>query len=131
MSRPVEGCDERPALAGVRKVNLHDPRADCPDTHCNFGCTLQFRRSAAQDIQIDVRKALRRLTPFLDGKWELVNGFPGRTDDPYSPFSGGPDIVPTRDSKWIMLAEIYPALRQHALDLLKPRGGSYEAVRDA
>ncbi|MGO9032564.1 CoA transferase [Mycobacterium sp.] len=88
------------------------------------------RTGEGQDIHIDVRKALRRLTPFLEGKWELVNGFPGRTD-PFSPFSGGPDIVPTRDGKWIMLAEPYPALRQRALDLLKPKGGFYEALRDA
>jgi crotonobetainyl-CoA:carnitine CoA-transferase CaiB-like acyl-CoA transferase len=88
------------------------------------------RTGEGQDIHVDVRKSLRRLTPFLDGKWELVNGFPGRTD-PYSPVSGGPDIVPTRDGKWMMFAEIYPALRQRALDLLKPRGGSYEALRDA
>ena len=47
------------------------------------------RTGEGQDIHIDVRKALRRLTPFLDGKWELLNGFPGRTD-PYSPFSSGP-----------------------------------------
>jgi crotonobetainyl-CoA:carnitine CoA-transferase CaiB-like acyl-CoA transferase len=57
------------------------------------------RTGEGQDIRVDVRKALRRLTPFLDGKWELVNGFPGRTD-PSSPFSGGPDIVPTKDGKW-------------------------------
>jgi crotonobetainyl-CoA:carnitine CoA-transferase CaiB-like acyl-CoA transferase len=88
------------------------------------------RTGEGQDIHVDVRKALRRLTPFLEGKWELVNGFPGRTD-PYSPFSGGPDIVPTGDGKWIMFAEIYPALRQRAIDLLKPKGGSYETLRDA
>jgi len=88
------------------------------------------RTGEGQDIHVDVRKALRRLTPFLEGKWELVNGFPGRTD-PHSPFSGGPDIVPTRDGKWIMLADVFPALRQHALDLLKPKGSYYEAVRDA
>jgi hypothetical protein len=51
------------------------------------------RTGDGQDIHVDVRKALRRLTPFLEGKWELVNGFPGRTD-PHSPFTGGPDIVP-------------------------------------
>ena len=89
------------------------------------------RTGEGQDIHVDVRKALRRLTPFLDGKWELVSGFPGRTD-PYSPFaSGDPDIVPTKDGKWIMLADVFPALRQHALDLLKPKGGYYGAVRDA
>ena len=49
------------------------------------------RTGEGQDIHIDVRKSLRRLTPFLDGKWELVNGFPGRTD-PYSPFSSTDSI---------------------------------------
>ena len=88
------------------------------------------RTGEGQDIHVDVRKALRRLTPFLDGKWELVNGFPGRTD-PFSPFAGGPDIVPTKDGKWVMFAEPYPALRQHALELLKPRGGTYQALADA
>jgi hypothetical protein len=88
------------------------------------------RTGEGQDIHVDVRKTLRRLTPFLDGKWELVNGFPGRTD-PCSPFIGGPDIVPTRDGKWTMLADVFPAIRQRALDLLKPKGGYYEALRDA
>ena len=78
------------------------------------------RTGEAQDIHVDVRKALRRFSPFLEGKWELVNGFPGRTD-PYSPFLGGPDIVPTKDGKWPMLADVFPALRQRALDLLKPK----------
>jgi crotonobetainyl-CoA:carnitine CoA-transferase CaiB-like acyl-CoA transferase len=88
------------------------------------------RTGEGQDIHVDVRKSLRRLTPFLDGKWELVNGFPGRTD-PYSPFAGGPDIVPTKDGKWVMFAEPYPALRQRALELLKPMGGTYQALADA
>src|SRR6202789_2236077 len=49
------------------------------------------RTGEGQDIHVDVRKALRRLTPFFDGKWELVNGFPGRPDA-HSPVMGGPDI---------------------------------------
>src|ERR1700690_2354209 len=88
------------------------------------------RTGEGQDIHIDVRKSLRRLTPFLDGKWELLNGFPGRTD-PFSPFAGGPDIVPTKDGKWVMFAEPYPSLRQHTIELLKPRGGTYQALADA
>src|SRR6202167_1118096 len=67
------------------------------------------RTGEGQDIHVDVRKSLRRLTPFLDGKWELVNGFPGRTDS-HSPFIGGPDIVPTKDGKGVMLAVVFPAL---------------------
>jgi crotonobetainyl-CoA:carnitine CoA-transferase CaiB-like acyl-CoA transferase len=88
------------------------------------------RTGEEQDIHVDVRKALLRLTQFLDRKWELLNGFPGRTDS-HSPFVGGPDIVPTKDGKWAMLADVFPALRQRALDLLNPKGGFYEAVRDA
>lgn len=88
------------------------------------------RTGEGQDIHIDVRKSLRRLTPFLDGKWELVNGFPGRMD-PHNPFAEGPDIVDTADGKWIMFTQIYPLIRQRALDVLKPKGGSYEALRQA
>src|SRR6202451_3532576 len=57
------------------------------------------RTGEGQDIHIDVRKSLRRLTPLLDGKWELLNGFPGRTD-PFSPFAGGPGICPTGGGRW-------------------------------
>ena len=89
------------------------------------------RTGQGQDIHIDVRKALRRLTPFLEGTWELVNGFPGRTD-PYSPFSGGPDIVPTKDGKWIMLADVVSRFAtKNALEVLKPKGGTYDALGDA
>ena len=37
MSRPVEDCEECPALAGVRNLGLDDPSADRPIKHCNFG----------------------------------------------------------------------------------------------
>jgi len=78
------------------------------------------RTGQGQDIHVDVRKALRRLTPFFDGKWELVNGFPGRTD-PYSPFIGGPDIVSHQRWQVDHVGGLFPSLRQHALDVLKPR----------
>lgn len=77
------------------------------------------RTGEGQDIHVDVRKALRRFSPFLEGKWELVNGFPRRAN-PSSPFLGGPDIVPTKDGKWTMLADVFPAIRQRALDVLNP-----------
>ena len=37
LSRPVEDCEECPALAGVRNLGLDDPSADRPIKHCNFG----------------------------------------------------------------------------------------------
>jgi hypothetical protein len=61
------------------------------------------RTGEGQDIHVDVRKALRRFSPFLDGKWELVNGFPGRTD-PYSPFM----IVRARDVQGKPICESRP-----------------------
>jgi LysR substrate binding domain len=37
VSRPVEGCAECPALAGVRNLGLDDPSPGRPDLPCNFG----------------------------------------------------------------------------------------------
>jgi hypothetical protein len=37
LSRPVEGCVQCRALAGVRNLDLDDPGRDRPDSHCNFG----------------------------------------------------------------------------------------------
>ena len=33
------------------------------------------RTGVGQDIQVDIRKALKRLSPFYEKKWETVNGF--------------------------------------------------------
>lgn len=33
------------------------------------------RTGVSQDIQVDIRKALKRLSPFYEKKWETVNGF--------------------------------------------------------
>ena len=47
LSRPVEGCEGCPALAGVRKLGLDDPSAGRPDLHCNFGDrSIQASRAA-------------------------------------------------------------------------------------
>jgi len=91
------------------------------------------RTGEGQDIHVDVRKALRRLTPFLEGKWELVNGFFPDARIPYSPFSisAGPDIVPTTGRQVDHVGRCVSRLRQRADNLLKPKGGSYEALRDA
>ena len=47
MSRPLEDCEGRPALAGVRNLGLDDPSAGCSDLHCNFGVRSIWARRAA------------------------------------------------------------------------------------
>src|SRR5271157_1892875 len=37
----------------------------------------RLRTGRSQDIHVDVRKALRRFSPFIDRRWELVNGYDG------------------------------------------------------
>ena len=47
LSRPLEDCEGRPALAGVRNLRLDDPSADCSDLHRNFGVRSIWARRAA------------------------------------------------------------------------------------
>lgn len=90
----------------------------------------RVRTGIGQDIHVDVPLALRRFSPFAEGKWELVNGFPGKAD-PYNPFgSPNPLFHRTRDGQWIMMLNIYPAIRERAVRLLGA-GGSGDAIADA
>ena len=47
LSRPLEDCEGRPALAGVRNLRLDDPSAGCSDLHRNFGVRSIWARRAA------------------------------------------------------------------------------------
>ncbi|CAM3858635.1 CoA transferase [Tsukamurella strandjordii] len=90
----------------------------------------RVRTGIGQDIHVDVPLALRRFSPFAEGKWELVNGFPGKAD-PYNPFgSPNPLFHRTKDEQWMMLLNIYPAIRERAVRLLGA-GGSGEAIAEA
>ena len=47
----------------------------------------RFRGGQGQDLSINLGKALHRLCPFYDKKWELLNGYaPGNPADPKNPF---------------------------------------------
>ncbi|MDP4163540.1 MAG: carnitine dehydratase, partial [Bacillota bacterium] len=60
----------------------------------------RMRGGKGQDIHMDLRKAIRRLSPFYDLKWEKINGFPpSMANDPYNPFDF--TFYQTKDGKWV------------------------------
>ena len=75
----------------------------------------------AQNISVDVRKALRRFCGFFEDKWETVNGRP--------PSPGGYAVSPflkmdaffreTRDGRHVVALDIYPQLLVRTLDFLR------------
>jgi hypothetical protein len=78
----------------------------------------RFRGGAGQDLSLDLGMALRRLCPFNDRKWELLNGYPpGNPTDPTAPFMPT-QMYPTRDGRRVLLMNIYPALKTRALAFL-------------
>ena len=47
----------------------------------------RFRGGQSQNLSVSLGKALHRLCPFYDKKWELLNGYaPGNPADPRNPF---------------------------------------------
>lgn len=77
-----------------------------------------MRTGDGQDIHMDIRQAPRRLCPFWERKWELLNGYyPRNTADPNNPFMRG--FFETRDNRWVMPFNLYPRLRSSALQLLQ------------
>jgi crotonobetainyl-CoA:carnitine CoA-transferase CaiB-like acyl-CoA transferase len=78
----------------------------------------RFRGGAGQDLSLDLGMALRRLCPFNDRKWELLNGYaPGNPTDPTTPFMPT-NMYQTRDGRRVLLMNIYPALKTRALAFL-------------
>ncbi|HDR6289187.1 TPA: CoA transferase [Bacillus cereus] len=70
-----------------------------------------------QNIHMDLRKALRRLSPFYDKKWERLNGYaPSKSNDPYNPLDF--TFHKTRDGKWVMPLNPYPRSKNETLKLL-------------
>ena len=77
----------------------------------------RWRGGPGQDLAIDLRKAPHRLSPFYDGKWELLGGYPVR-----SSLEAGNAMSAifyrTKDDRWVIPQALYPNLRQRAQDLL-------------
>ncbi len=78
------------------------------------------RTGESQDIEMDVRKALRRFAGFFERKWETVNGRPPVAHDPLNPFLALDSSLfrETRDGRQVMALNIYPEMAARALTLL-------------
>ena len=75
------------------------------------------RGGEGQDIHVDVRKALRRFSPFIDRRWETVNGYDGGIySDPTNPVTF--NLFNTKDGMWVMPVNPYPGLHLNTLKLL-------------
>ena len=77
----------------------------------------KLRSGKGQDIEIDLRKVIHRLSPFFQGKWEKINGFsPGFPTELASPFS--PHFYKTKDGRHVMPLDFYNRLRISTLRFL-------------
>jgi crotonobetainyl-CoA:carnitine CoA-transferase CaiB-like acyl-CoA transferase len=78
------------------------------------------RTGEAQDIHVDVRKALRRFCGFFDGKWETLNGrapaMGGFTDNPFLEI---PLFRKTRDGRYVVALDFYPRSKTDMLKFLR------------
>src|SRR5215831_7839890 len=89
------------------------------------------RTGAGQDIDVDVRKALRRFCGFFELKWETINGRPPVVlEDPLNPFINPNLFHETRDGRHVVAINIYPKLAARALSLLKCNADA-DSVRNA
>lgn len=87
------------------------------------------RTGEGQDVHVDVRKALRRFSPFIDGRWELLNGYAGGMYSNLDDAVGGA-MYASRDGKWFMPTNPYPCLYRQMLELLNVPG-SEQSIKEA
>jgi len=76
----------------------------------------KMRKGEGQDIHIDLRKSIRRLSPSYEGKWEKINGYKADTPDPN--LIKLISFFKTKDGRSVIPANIYPKLRSKMLELL-------------
>lgn len=82
-----------------------------------LGALWRDRTGRSQDIHLDLRCAPRRLCPFYEATWELLNGHaPRNPADPTNPFSLA--FYRTRDGRWVMPLNLYPRLKTATLRFL-------------
>jgi crotonobetainyl-CoA:carnitine CoA-transferase CaiB-like acyl-CoA transferase len=77
----------------------------------------RWRGGPGQDISVDLRRAPHRLSPFYDGRWERLGGYPVK-----SSLEAGNAMSAvfyrTADQRWVLPQAMYPNLRTRAQDLL-------------
>ena len=78
----------------------------------------QMRSGEGQDIHADLRKTYAIQSAFNPGmeKYSMINGYSVLYDADTSSFSG---VLPTKDSRFVFLATLYPRQRLTALNLLR------------
>jgi hypothetical protein len=79
----------------------------------------RFRGGSEQDMSIDLRGAPRRLCPFYEGKWELVNGLPPIAGTPPNDAFAMYKFYRTADGRWMLPLNPYPRLAARACELLQ------------
>jgi crotonobetainyl-CoA:carnitine CoA-transferase CaiB-like acyl-CoA transferase len=90
----------------------------------------KLRTGEAQDIHVDVRKALRRFCGFFEGKWETINGRSPLMLPRDNPFFELPIFRKTRDGRHVVALNIYPGLQARALNFLRCSNSS-ESIGNA
>jgi crotonobetainyl-CoA:carnitine CoA-transferase CaiB-like acyl-CoA transferase len=79
----------------------------------------RFRGGSEQDMSIDLRGAPRRLCPFYEGKWELVNGLPPIAGTPPNDAFAMHRFYRTADGRWMLPLNPYPKLAARTCELLQ------------
>jgi crotonobetainyl-CoA:carnitine CoA-transferase CaiB-like acyl-CoA transferase len=77
----------------------------------------RWRGGPGQDISVDLRRTPHRLSPFYDGKWELIGGRPVKTTLEVGNAMGYA-FYRTADGRWVLPQAMYANLRVRAQDLL-------------
>ena len=79
----------------------------------------RFRGGSEQDMSIDLRGAPRRLCPFYERKWELINGLPPiavtAPNDAFAIYR----FYRTADGRWMLPLNPYPRLAARVCELLQ------------
>lgn len=78
----------------------------------------QDRGGDGQDIAMDLRVAPRRLCPFYEARWELLNGYPPGNDFDIATALRHTAMYRCGDGRWVLPQAQYPKLRRNALRLL-------------
>ncbi|WCM19756.1 CoA transferase [Paraburkholderia bryophila] len=89
----------------------------------------RMRSGESQNIHVDVRKALRRFSPFIDGRWELLNGYAGGMYSNVDSAVAG-EMYRSKDGKWFFPTNPYPGMYGRMLRFLNIPG-SPESMKQA
>jgi crotonobetainyl-CoA:carnitine CoA-transferase CaiB-like acyl-CoA transferase len=78
----------------------------------------RVRGGEGQDIAMDLRVAPRRLCPFYEGRWELLNGMPQGGDFDIETALKYTNFYRCADGRWVLPQAHYPKLRNAGLRFL-------------